>query len=230
MALPTAVIRFYIKDSDEDDKLARFMVGKANMEQLAAANRRSASHLAFIAAWMAFAASLIHYMDYWPNPQIGYLSWLRALPIVAATFLPLLFAADWTRLRAPDMQDIHSHYSKSPASGFWILEFGEKFVGLIALDASTSSRTATIRHFYVQEPYPASNIQNDLLSHALNHCFSSSKVQQITTIESPLVPYAREALRKAGFVLEKTTETVGVFGWKLVASSLQRAVWEKKRS
>lgn len=54
---------------------------------------------------------------------------------------------------------IKDHYSLSPASGFWIVEYGDKFVGLIAIDASTeddstkrpeAKTTATIRHFYVQ--------------------------------------------------------------------------------
>ncbi|KAJ7487658.1 hypothetical protein B0H11DRAFT_2014324 [Mycena galericulata] len=245
MALPPASIRPF---KDSDDKLAHFMVAKANMEQLASANRRAGYHPLFLAAWFAFASALIQYMQWWPDPQIGWLSYIRPLPLFACTFLPLLFAMDWINrpyfekltqnvLRAPDMRDILGHYSRSPASGFWILEFDGHFVGLIALDASiddasNTSHIATIRHFYVQEPYPASGIQNDLLSHAVNHCFNSegSLVQEIKAGDSPLVPYARKALQQAGFILQKNTEAVGVFRWKLGIRSLQRDVWEKKKA
>jgi hypothetical protein len=140
---------------------------------------------------------------------------------------------------------ITTHYSRSPASGFWIIDYEDKFVGLIAIDASveedssskskkskaTTSETATIRHFYVQEPYPTSGVQDDLLSHAVTHCFNlkSAIVQQINAPDSPLVPYVRKSLKEAGFILEKNTETVGVFGWKLGMRTLQRDAWERRR-
>ncbi|KAJ7783839.1 hypothetical protein DFH07DRAFT_789294 [Mycena maculata] len=237
--MASAVIRPF---KTEDDKLARFMVAKSNMEQLAMANRRAKYHPLFLGAWVAFAAILVKYMQWWPDLQTGLFSYLRPLPILAATFLPLMFAMDWINrpyfeqltqdvLRAPDMRDVKGHYSRAPGSGFWILEFGQQFVGLIALDASAddTSRTAIIRHFYVQEPYPSSGIASDLLSHAVDRCFNSNAgIQEIKAGDSPLVPYTRKALQEAGFVMERTTDTVGVFGWKLGLRSLQRDVWEKK--
>ncbi|KAJ7361681.1 hypothetical protein DFH08DRAFT_844860 [Mycena albidolilacea] len=234
---------------DSDDKLVRFMVAKANMESLAAANRRALYSPLYIAVWLALSAAFIEFMDWYPKPHYGFLGYLQPLPGFATIFVPLMFAVDWINrpyfedltqaaLRAPDMRaSIKAHYSRSPASGFWIVEYGDKFVGLIAIDASTeddstkrpeAKTTATIRHFYVQEPYPAAGIQDDLLSHAVNHCFNkSTTVQQIKAPDSPLVPYARKSLKEAGFILEKTTETVGLFRWKLGMRSLQR---EKRKA
>ncbi|KAJ6503496.1 hypothetical protein C8R47DRAFT_1106320 [Mycena vitilis] len=235
---------------ESDDKLVRFMVAKAKMEQLAAANRRSAYYNPLvIAPWVGLSSAFIEYMQWWPKSEFGIVGCLQPLVAFATVFVPIMFLIDWINrpfferltqeaLRAPDMKsDIVSHYSRSPASGFWILEYGEKFVGLIAIDASTSNsptpETATIRHFYIQEPYPASGVQEDLLSHALNHCFTSKpmrfNIQQIKAADSPLVPYARKALKEAGFVLENNTETVGVFRWKLGMRTLGRDVWERKR-
>ncbi|KAJ7619081.1 hypothetical protein DFH06DRAFT_1089396 [Mycena polygramma] len=238
---------------ESDDKLVRFMVAKAKMEQLAAANRRSYYNPMVIAPWVGLSSAFIEYMQWWPKPEFGIVGYLQPLVAFATVFVPIMFLIDWINrpsferltqeaLRAPDMKgDVVNHYSRSPASGFWILDYGEKFVGLIAIDASiedassqnqaTTPETATIRHFYVQEPYPASGVQEDLLSHALNHCFTSksTNIQQIKAPDSPLVPYARKALKEAGFILENNTETVGVFRWKLGMRTLRTDAWERKR-
>ncbi|KAJ7254059.1 hypothetical protein B0H12DRAFT_1115722 [Mycena haematopus] len=248
--MASAIIR-PIKDSDE--KLLRFMVAKANMEPLATANGRVYRNPIYIAIWLGLSVAFMEYMKWYPKPQFGWLGYLQPIPAFASIFVPLMFAVDWLNrphfekltqdtLRAPDMKgNIRDHYSRSPASGFWIVEYDERFVGLIALDASveegstrntTSSETATIRHFYVQEPYPAAGIQDDLLSHAVNHCFNANPVvvQRIKGADSPLVPYTRKSLKDAGFVLEKNTDTVGVLRWKLRLRSLQRDVWEKMKA
>ncbi|KAF7347786.1 hypothetical protein MVEN_01536100 [Mycena venus] len=130
-----------IKDSDE--KLVRFMVAKANMESLAAANRQG--------AFLSFARKQP------PNvlqPIITH-CYLQPLPGFATIFVPLMFAIDWINrpyfenltqdaLRAPDMRgNIKEHYEKSPASGFFIVEYDEKFVGLIAIDASIENDVST---------------------------------------------------------------------------------------
>ncbi|KAF7339423.1 hypothetical protein MSAN_02156400 [Mycena sanguinolenta] len=243
--------------TDSDEKLVRFMVAKANMESLAAANSRAAYfNPIYVAVWLGLSAAFLEYMKWYPKPQFGWLGYLQPIPAFATTFVPLMFLVDWLNrpyfenrtqdaLRSRDMRDnIKDYYSRSPASGFWILELGEKFVGLIALDASiedsaknrkgktTTSETATIRHFYVQEPYPASGVQDDLLSHAVNHCFNATPavVQRIKSADSPLIPYTRKALKEAGFVLEENTETVGVLRWKLGLRSLQRDAWEKAKA
>jgi hypothetical protein len=155
-------------------------------------------------------------------------------------------------LRKPDIVDISGYYSRSPCSGFWILEYGERLLGFIAVDASLdstneepinttdttikqtiphskgTSSTATIRHFFVPEPFRVSGIQNDLLNHAVQHAFSAdSTLRRIRATDSPLVPYARDALRQAGFQLERNTEKVGVFSWKLGMRVLEKADWKK---
>ncbi|KAJ6604706.1 hypothetical protein DFH09DRAFT_1123563 [Mycena vulgaris] len=251
MAQPTATIRPFKKEVDE--KLAHFMVAKASMESLAAANRRAYYHPLVISVWLGISCVFIEYMHWWPNPKVSILTYLSPLPAFASVFVPIMFLIDWLNrphfekltqevLRGPDMRDIQEYYSRSPASGFWILDYGDRFVGLIAIDASvedasrgdrktTTSQTATLRHFYVQEPYPAAGIQDDLLSHAVTHCLNATPaiVQQIKAPDSPLVPYARKSLKEAGFVLDKNTETVGVFRWKLGIRTLRRAVWEQKK-
>jgi hypothetical protein len=97
---------------------------------------------------------------------------------------------------------------------------------------ANNSQSATIRHFYVQEPYPAAGIQDDLLSHALNHCLNQTAVvvQEVNATDSPLVPYVRKALKDAGFVLEKYTEKVGAFRWQLGMRTLKRDVWEQRKA
>lgn len=151
-------------------------------------------------------------------------------------------------LLRPDIVDIRSYYHRSPASGFWILEYGETFIGFIALDASIDSESdslasketivrakekgtshiAAIRHFYVEEPYRVTGIQKDLLDHAVRHAFASgSTVQAIKSADSPLLLYIRECLRSAGFQWQKHTTKVGVFGWKLGERLLEKNDWEK---
>lgn len=151
------------------------------------------------------------------------------------------------------MADFAAYYSRSPSSGLWILDYGSTFVGLIALDASLTattneplaeqatrrkakihakgtSPTATIRHFYVVENYRSSNIQDDLLSHALSQAFQAdSTLQRVQAVDSPLIGYVRHSLRKAGFQLEKHTEKVGVFGWKIGTRVLERKEYGKEK-
>lgn len=126
-------------------------------------------------------------------------------------------------------------------------------MGLIAIDAAKSapppspapdvkgfvpaqkkkgtSSVATIRHFYVDEPYRVAGIQNDLLAHAVRHTFDSDKaVQTIRAADSPLVPYVRESLRSTGFILQEYTERVGIFRWKLGVRSLSREDWQEAGS
>ncbi|KAJ7169933.1 hypothetical protein C8R46DRAFT_1090588 [Mycena filopes] len=191
---------------DSDDTLVRFMCAKAIMVSLAAANRQSYRHPLVVVVWIGLSSILVEYMHWYPKPQHGFIGYLTP-----------------TKMRPPTIL-------ASPASGFWMVDYGERFVGLIAIDAS--EETATIRHFYVQEPYPATGIQDDLLSHAVNHCFNahSGTVQHIRATDSSLVPYVGKALQNAGFVLDEHTETVGVLRWKLRTRLLRRDIWEKKRA
>lgn len=117
------------------------------------------------------------------------------------------------------------------------------FVGLIAIDANKPSRkdskaskteekqpkTALVRHFYVEESFRPSNIQDDLLKHAVDHAFNSDpKLERIEAADSPLVPYLRPCLRSAGFELDHHTKKVGIFKWALGVRYLERGKWAKK--
>ncbi|KAK7064181.1 hypothetical protein R3P38DRAFT_2822905 [Favolaschia claudopus] len=238
---------------DSDEKLVRFMIAKSNMEPLAVANRRTYYHPIYIAVWLVCSSVFMEFMNWYPKPEHGWIGYLQPLPAFGTLFVPLMFAVDWVNrpyfenrtqevLRAPDLRgNIKAYYSRSLASGFWIVEFDGKFVGLIAIDASvgeeavkprtTTSEIATIRHFYVQEPYPAAGIQDDMLSHAVDHCFTTKHdiVQKVQAPDSPLVLYAQKALKESGFVLEKHTETIGVSRWKLGLRVLERNIWEQRK-
>lgn len=145
-------------------------------------------------------------------------------------------------LRGPDMKDMLAHYSRHPASGLWICEFGDLFVGLVALDVTSekvtkngkklfdkSPTSAIIRHFYVDEVYRSSGIQEDLLTHALRMAFDAEPALKVVYAhDSQLIPYIRNCLRNASFVLEENTKRIGVFGWQLGRRSLSREEWEKK--
>jgi GNAT superfamily N-acetyltransferase len=142
-------------------------------------------------------------------------------------------------LCAPDLRNISAHYSRDRGSGFWLYEYGDQVIGLIAVDASnkpddnekssaskSKGKTATIRHFYVDEPYRVANIQEDLLKHAVNHAFSDPKVQRIEASDSPLVPYLRACLRNAGFQLDHNTKKIGLLRWNVGVRYMSRDEWK----
>lgn len=119
------------------------------------------------------------------------------------------------------------YYSQSPASGFWILEYGEQFIGLIALDANEAGRTqgAFIRHFYVEEAYRKTGIQDDLLNHAVKHAFDkNSKLELIKAVDAPtLAAYIHKSYQKAGFRLSEEYQAVGILGrWRFYTTSLRK--------
>ncbi|KAG6842613.1 hypothetical protein C0991_000139 [Blastosporella zonata] len=237
----------------KDEKLVRFSIGKAAMESLAVANRRAYIHPITVSAWLLLTYSIINTMDLWPDNHHGILGYLKPIPIVAASLVPIMVLIDWLNrpdfeketyevLHGPDMSDLVAHYSRHPASGLWIIEFGGLFVGFIALDATPesapkegkkqpkgSSASAVIRHFYVDEPYRSSGIQEDLLSHVLQLAFTTEPALKVVKAsDSQLFPYIGNCLQGAGFVREESTQKVGVFGWQLGKRSLSREEWEKK--
>ncbi|CAL1695934.1 unnamed protein product [Somion occarium] len=240
-----------------DQKLVRFYVGKSRMEGLTSANVR------------ALSSAFVHYMQWWPRREKGLLENLSPLSAFACMALPIMFITDWVNrpdfeksmndaLRRPDLVDTAIYYARSPASGFWILEFNDRFVGLIAVDASLdstsdevvvgsdkpaeenakpaksystkgTSNVATIRHFYVEEPYRTASVQDDLLEHAIKHAFAEKEVERIRAVNESLVPYIGEALHRQGFVSASVLETVGVLNWHVHESVLERKVWESKQ-
>jgi N-acetylglutamate synthase-like GNAT family acetyltransferase len=126
------------------------------------------------------------------------------------------------------MIDITAHYSRQSSSALWILEFNGRIIALVALDSEGHS-SALVRHFYIDEQYIRSHVQDDLLSHALKHAFESNpELEQITAPDSPLTPHLGDSLRAMGFQLDEnaTSETIGVFRWKLGMRVLHRGVWK----
>ncbi|KAJ7597089.1 hypothetical protein C8J56DRAFT_919158 [Mycena floridula] len=221
-----------------DEKLVRFMIGKAQMEGLATANNNG--FLMLVPLWMLLSCILIQYMQWWPTDnRYGILGYLRPLPAFAAVAAPIIALLDWFNrpafeaeaqkaLRGPDFPDIKAYYSVSEASGLWILEYEDVFVGLIALDASESSRTAIIRHFYVEEQYRRTDIQSDLLKHALKVAYTTDpSLDSIQATVSSLTPYLGDCLRKAGFLKERTVYSLGVFKWKTDMMCLKKNNWRK---
>lgn len=260
MAEPVARIRPF---QASDDKVVRFAIGKAHMESLAVANRRGYAHPFTIIIFLVLSYIFVRYMNMWPTDAFGFLGYLRPFPLMAATAVPIMAFIDWVNrpyferavrdaLRGPDMSDIPAYYSRYPSSGFWILDYGNQFLGLISLDASPdsvptqstslrkstgnrkkaatqggSAKTAIIRHFYIDEVYRGSGIQADLLRHAVQSAFDSDEqVLHIRAIDSPLNNYIHSCLQEAGFAIEHPIEEVGLFRWKIDMRTLERDVWE----
>ncbi|KAH7915808.1 hypothetical protein BJ138DRAFT_1122328 [Hygrophoropsis aurantiaca] len=249
MVEPSARIRPY---RPSDEKLVKFILGKSTMEGLAVANQTAVFHPVTLSIWVALSCIMIQILDWWPKPQYGWLGNLAPLPAFGCWAMPVLYFIDWINrpffdeaalntLRRPDMVDIPIYYSRSPSSGFFILEYGDTFVGLIATDASEDSmsdktvttnnhaaskatlRVATIRHFYVEEPFRKIKIQNDLLQHAIRHTFEGgTTVDSISATSSPLIEYIRISLQENGFQYDKTARHVGIYGWKVTKMVLKR--------
>jgi len=268
MVKPKATIRPYKPD---DEKLVRFTFGKAIMEGLAVANKRAALHPFTLSIWVAISCVMIQFMAWWPNTQHGWIGWLSPLPAFGCWGVPILFALDWLHrpyfedlttdvLHRPDVADIQKYYSRSPSSGLFILEYGTKFIGLVAIDASKDSQsdqsfvkkdedgklladksknfyssgtssTATIRHFFVDEPYRTSEVQDDLLEFAVRHAFTTTQdVNVIKVSATTLHDYAHRSLGRLGFTVEKHVRKIGVYGWSLDIMSLEKARWKKDES
>ncbi|PFH54522.1 hypothetical protein AMATHDRAFT_52137 [Amanita thiersii Skay4041] len=240
-----------------DEKLVRFVIGKAALEPLACANHWDYLHPLSLSIWMALSAVFVHFMKWWPSGAHGILGYLRPLPAIAAFALPVIFFIDWINrpdfekrtqaiLHQADMVDILNYYAK-PSSGLWILDFGNKFVGLIALDATgdsdsekkakTSSRRskqpalqAMIRHFYVDEPYRTTGIQDDLLQYAIRQTFESgANIKSIQAESTALLPYIKKSLVPVGFKPIGRSRKVGLFGWQFEEMVLDRSCWEEKQ-
>ncbi|TFK77050.1 hypothetical protein BDN72DRAFT_830218 [Pluteus cervinus] len=244
MADSVARIRPYTR---RDDKPVRFTLAKACMEPLAIANHRACTHPMVLALWLALASAFVEYMKWWPNGGLGLLGYLRPLPLFASTAVPIMFFMDWINrpyfeesvqvmLREPDIKDLAGYYGKGSSSGLWILEYGNIFVGVIALDGGTTApgsksekpkKTGFIRHFYIDEPYRKSGIQTDLLEYALEHGFKAG-LESIEVIDTPLLSYQRDCLRTAGFRLVDYAKVVGILRWKTALRSLDKDAWLKR--
>lgn len=161
-------------------------------------------------------------------------------------------------MRRPDFADLQKYYARSPSSGIFILEYGTKFIGLVAIDASKDSQSeesltkknnlgladkpkgfyssgtssvATIRHFHVEEQFRKSNVQQDILAFAARHVFTTAQsVKVLKASTTTLLDYKYNSLRELGFSMEKQTGKLGIVGWRLNTMSLERTRWEKEQS
>jgi len=164
---------------------------------------------------------------------------------------PFVESATEDVLRRVDLLDIQKHYARSPASGFWILEFADKIIGLIAVDASRdatndepvtkqpkeqlrerlgqhgTSRVATIRHFFAEEAYRHVGIEEDMLQYAVKSTFGADKaVKSIRMLASPLRPAILDSLRRCRFTKGDRVEAIGIMGWEVCWYTLERTQWE----
>ncbi|KAH9849808.1 hypothetical protein C2E23DRAFT_905612 [Lenzites betulinus] len=246
-----------------DRKLVLFAIGKAEMEPIATANRKLYSNPLVLALWIGLSSVFVEYMKWWPKPEHGIFGYLSPIPALGAVSIAFMFAIDWLNrwgfedrsahvLRRTDLVDIPAYYSRSPSSGFWILEYNDRFVGMIALDASPdaeadeqvvagsikkdreghvkmskgTSKIATIRHFHVEEAYRAADMQGELLDYALKHAFAADpKLEGVRAAELSLKGYIGAALRKRGFALEKKGERIGTLRWQQSVRLLERSKW-----
>ncbi|KAF8525994.1 hypothetical protein BU17DRAFT_41133 [Hysterangium stoloniferum] len=251
--------------AQNDLKVVRYLLGLSIMEPLGRANNEAYFHPLTIASWMALSAVMVQLMGWWPKSGHGWFGYLSPLPALAAVAVPLMFFFDWIHrpafdarvqkeLTAPDMRDPLGHYSRSPASGFYILENKGKIIGLIAVDASPPSasdspvtkpskgkkeptaETAVIRHFFVEEAYRQSEVQVDLLELALSRTFTATSAplpSAVRILSSDLASYKQSAIRASRFgAVSKWDEkepqewTVGVYKWKNQWVELSRKAWQ----
>jgi hypothetical protein len=154
-------------------------------------------------------------------------------------------------LRRIDLLNIQTHYARSPASGFWLLELGDRIIGLIAVDASVdaandepvtqqakeqlkasikktgTSRVATIRHFFAEEAYRHVEVEDDLLQFAVESAFNGDRaVESIRMLASPLRPAILNSLRRNKFARGDRVEIGGIQNWEVYWYTLARSQWE----
>ncbi|KAH9946663.1 hypothetical protein B0H21DRAFT_693303 [Amylocystis lapponica] len=217
MVQPIASIRPY---ELKDLKMMRFIIGKAQMEPLAVANRKFYAHPWVLAVWVALSCIFVQLMNWWPKPEVlGFLSYLSPLPAFASVAVPLMFISDWLNrsefedrtqdvLRRTDLVDPKAYYSRSPSSGCWILEYDGNFVGLIAVDASLDSMSdATVA---TNAPSPSKTKSGK--SHDKKGTSSIAKIRHFYVEEAyRRVAFQKDLLRHAvthAFVSDQTVQSL----------------------
>lgn len=154
-------------------------------------------------------------------------------------------------LRRLDLLNLQAYYARSPASGLWLLEYGDKIIGLITVDASMdatndatvtkeprdvlraaldqkgTSPVATIRHFFAEEAYRRVKIEDDLLQFAVESTFKAEKkVKSVRALGSTLRPAILDSLRRNKFSKGDRVESVGILSWDVCWYTLERSRWE----
>ena len=222
-------------------------------------------HPITLSVWFGLSAVFIQLMSWWPTEEFGFWSYLRAVCGFATMAVPILAFVDWycrlghfdylmftclqfSRRNRPDFEELTQEvvryedlrniprYYKDPASGVFIFDMGDTYIGFIAIDAMQSTngdrkgpKTAVIRHFHVDERFRKINAQKDLLNHAVCHAFDKDReLQRIQATDSPLLAYQGSCLRAYGFELDHHTKTVGIQKWKMGVRYLERERWAQK--
>ncbi|KAG6336959.1 hypothetical protein ID866_2153 [Astraeus odoratus] len=269
MATPSAQIRPY---QANDEKVVKFTIGKASMEGLAVANRqgtyhasRDSEHMDFIVMRHDRVSRLVAKSRAWlvglafPRTCLCMLGTSNHILDRLAGRINRPYFEEVTSdvLRRVDVADIQGYYARSPASGFFVLEYNSSVIGLVAVDACEDSQldqsfvrkgddgkvtqqekkdiykkgtssTATIRHIYVDEPFRKADVQDDLVAFAIRHAFTTSKdVKEIKITTSSLLGYVQKSLRNFGFTVESSAKKLGIYGWTIDNMSLERTWWER---
>ncbi|KAI6162218.1 hypothetical protein EDD17DRAFT_1729142 [Pisolithus thermaeus] len=189
--------------------------------------------LRFFSAVPAFAC--------WAVPILAWIDWINR---------PYFEDATSDALHNLDVANIEEYYALSPSSGFFVLEYDGSIIGLVAIDASKNSQSnqsfkehnkvkeqkrgtssvAVIRHFYVEELFRKSNVQDDLVAFAVRHAFNSSgDVKEIRVVTSSLLGYVQESFGKLGFRIEGITTMKGVYSWTARTMNLRKTDWTKDK-
>ncbi len=199
-------------------------------------------------------------------PVMFYIDWcVSALP-VCFTFTPVEFLGYRKNrpfvednaekvLRRIDLVSIQAYYARSPASGLWLLEYANKIIGMIAVDASLdaandepvtgqtsgdqlrealertgTSRIATIRHFFAEEAYRSVEIEDDLLDFAVQSTFTADRtVSKVRILASPLRPAILQSLKRNRFSKGDRVGSIGLLGWDVCWYNLERSQWEARQ-
>jgi len=148
----TSVGKPVIRPFREDDmKEMKLLLGMSAMEPLQTANYRAYTHPLILSIWIGLSSIFIRIIGWWHTQQFGWLGWI---PSSAAMGYPILFAIDCIqrfhfveafkrRLLSEDILDIESYYNDSPPSQFWVLEWNNRPIGYIGVDATYPDETLT---------------------------------------------------------------------------------------
>jgi ribosomal protein S18 acetylase RimI-like enzyme len=228
---PPARIRPY---EAKDLPAVRYFIGQNDLECLPAANSAIFRTTGGASLWLVLTAVLAAATGWWPAMPSGPDRFARILtlfiplaPVALAVLLmlgvselyhrPTFEAAVQRRLGRQDLRDIATHYALAP-SGVFVLEYGDKVIGVVAIDASTGTNdvkagglkgakadnveaVARIRHLATSIGYREAGLDADLLDFALERVFAASLPAQRVEIEArPALQRARVALlRSKGF-------------------------------
>ncbi|KIJ51373.1 hypothetical protein M422DRAFT_203530 [Sphaerobolus stellatus SS14] len=249
-----------------DIKLAKFLISLSLMQPLTTANNNAYFHPLTLSVWVGISSIMMVLFKWWPSTTgpLGYWGLLWPVPAFATMAVPILIFFEWFHrpvfeeplqkaLREEDIRDLIGYYSRSPASGFYVLEHKEKVIGIVGLDAnakldadakpskskstatSATASTALIRHFFLEEQYRGAGVQADLLEYAVAQAFMAKiSPQRIRILVHDLEPYKREALKSTHFHPVKDWDpkdgpkewTSGIYGWNYRWHEVTKDEWK----